>query len=85
MVANGVAQDTPANGHHDEGSLHGTFRVKAGLAQMLKGGVIMGKLKPGGALHVMFLRGLIFICSGPADLVRKMLYACELLFPFTMI
>jgi hypothetical protein len=54
MVANGVAQDTPANGHHDEGSLHGTFRVKAGLAQMLKGGVIMGKLKPGGALHVMF-------------------------------
>lgn len=33
--SNGAASDT--------GALTGTMRVKAGLAQMLKGGVIMGK------------------------------------------
>lgn len=55
MAANGTARENgQANGHHDESSLQGTFRVKAGLAQMLKGGVIMGKTPP----HVVWFPGL---------------------------
>ena len=42
MNGNGVAASSNGNG----GAV-GTFRVKAGLAQMLKGGVIMGKLNIG--------------------------------------
>jgi len=40
MSSNGAA-----NGHSTNGAngVKGTFRVKAGLAQMLKGGVIMGE------------------------------------------
>jgi hypothetical protein len=47
MAANGAANGH-ANGHAAAGStaetgiLTGTYRVKAGLAKMLKGGVIMG-------------------------------------------
>jgi hypothetical protein len=48
MAANGAANGH-ANGHAaasstaETGILTGTYRVKAGLAKMLKGGVIMGK------------------------------------------
>lgn len=43
MNGNGVASTQQTNGAARGGGAVGTFRVKAGLAQMLKGGVIMGK------------------------------------------
>lgn len=39
VTMNGHASGTPS----ETGALTGTMRVKAGLAQMLKGGVIMGE------------------------------------------
>src|SRR6188472_4133200 len=60
------------NGHHNNGAQTGTFAVKAGLAQMLKGGVIMDVVTPdqariaeeAGACAVMALERV------PAD-IRK--------------
>lgn len=60
------------NGHYTNGALTGTFAVKAGLAQMLKGGVIMDVVTPeqariaeeAGACAVMALERV------PAD-IRK--------------
>src|SRR5215203_4679681 len=60
------------NGHYNNGAQTGTFAVKAGLAQMLKGGVIMDVVTPeqariaeeAGACAVMALERV------PAD-IRK--------------
>jgi pyridoxal 5'-phosphate synthase pdxS subunit len=63
---------TPVNGKNENGMVTGTFAVKAGLAQMLKGGVIMDVVTPeqariaeeAGACAVMALERV------PAD-IRK--------------
>jgi pyridoxal 5'-phosphate synthase pdxS subunit len=69
-----LESQSPVNGKHENGSGHvtGTFAVKAGLAQMLKGGVIMDVVTPAqarvaeeaGACAVMALERV------PADIRR---------------
>lgn len=75
MVENGHGNGAHMNGEaaaNGNGGAVGTFRVKAGLAQMLKGGVIMGACVCGfvmaewGLLHRSAGAGLgLLLCSAP--------------------